>query len=201
MTEGNKKIESVDSVVVSSSVLADLFGLTDRRIRTLAEEGILKKISRGRYDLFSSIRNYIIYLKTQSDLKEDKTEKSIDYDMEHALLERAKREKVELELTAMKGTMHLSEDVERVMNDMLANFRAKLLSLPTKIAPLLAGKEDISEIQQLLQNDFYEILHEFSFYNPEDFYSEKYINIDEVTNEANIYQVKEINAINGNMQH
>ncbi|MDU4597476.1 MAG: hypothetical protein E6Y49_05880 [Clostridium sporogenes] len=186
----NKKIENVDSVTVSSSVLADIFGLTDRRVRQLAEEGIIVKIKRGRYDLSSSVRNYIIHLKTNSDLKEDKTDKEIDYDMEHALLERVKREKVELELAAMRGQMHHSEDVERVMNDMLSNFRSKLLALPTKASPMLIARDDIGSIQEILHNQILEVLQELSKYNPEDFYNDKYIDIEDDELEGDVIAKK-----------
>lgn len=179
LAQNTKKVESVESVVVTSSVLADIFQLTDRRVRQLAEEGILSKVSRGRYSLVESVRNYVIHLKTNNDLKEDTKDKEIDYDMEHALLERAKREKVELELAAMRGQMHYSEDVERVMNDMLSNFRSKLLALPTRAAPMLIARNDIGDIQELLYKEVLEVLKELSNYDPEEFYNEKYIEIED----------------------
>lgn len=190
MGDSTKKIESVDSVVVTSTLLADLFGLTERRIRQLAEEGIIVKVKRGRYDLSTSIRNYIIHLKTNNDLKEDKSDKEIDYDMEHALLERAKREKVELELAAMRGQVHHSEDVERIMNDMLSNFRSKLLALPTKASPMLIARDDIGSIQEILHNQILEVLQELSEYNPEDFYNDKYVDIEDDELEGDIIEEK-----------
>ena len=126
MSDESKKIESVDNVTVSSTVLANLFGLTTRRIRQLENEGVITKVARGKYNLQENIKNYITFIKASADLKENKTEDGkIDYDEEHALLERRKREKIELELAAMRGTMHRAEDVERVMTDMLSNFKAK----------------------------------------------------------------------------
>lgn len=173
----NKKIDTVDAVTVSSSVLADLFGLTERRVRQLAEEGIIAKVKRGRYDLSTSVRSYIIHLKTNNDLKEDKIKKEIDIDIENALLTKAKREKAELELAAMRGDMHFSSDVERVMNDMLSNFRAKLLSMPTKIAPFLMNMNQIGGIQDVIRSNILEVLNELSNYDPESFYNSKHIEI------------------------
>lgn len=173
----NKKIDTVDAVTVSSSVLADLFGLTERRVRQLAEEGIIAKVKRGRYDLSTSVRSYIIHLKTNNDLKEDKIKKEIDIDTENALLIKAKREKAELELAAMRGDMHFSSDVERVMNDMLSNFRAKLLSMPTKIAPFLMNMNQIGGIQDVIRSNILEVLNELSNYDPESFYNSKHIEI------------------------
>ncbi|WP_297429292.1 hypothetical protein [Clostridium sp.] len=180
MDDINKKIEDVNNVVVSSTVLADLFGLTTRRIRMLADEGIIKKTSRGRYNLQENIKSYIVYLKTNQDLKEKIVDDDeLDPDKERALLTRRQREKLDLEIAAMRGQMHFSNDVERVMNDMLANFRAKIIALPTKIAPILIARNDISEIQEMLQREFFEVLHELSCYDPTLFYSEKYIELDD----------------------
>lgn len=179
MEDKNKKIEDVESVVVSSTVLADLFGLTTRRIRMLADEGVIQKTSRGRYNLQENIKSYIVYLKASQDLKEKTIDDELDPDKERALLTRRQREKLDLEIAAMRGKMHLSGDVERVMNDMLANFRAKLIAMPTKVAPILIAKNDVSEVQELLQREIFETLQELSCYDPSAFYSEKYIELEE----------------------
>lgn len=190
MGDEAKKIDNVEQVTVSSTVLANLFGLTTRRIRQLENEGVIKKIARGKYSLQDNIKSYITYIKTSADLKENKSDEGkIDYDEEHALLERRKREKIELELAAMRGTMHYSEDVERVMNDMLSNFKAKILALPSRAAPRIITLSTIADIQEILQNEVLDALNEMSQYNPNDFYSKDYIevlddDINEVENES-----------------
>lgn len=180
MSDDVKKIESVEHVTVSSTVLANLFGLTPRRIRQLENEGVIKKVARGKYSLQENIKSYITFIKTTVNLKENtitSEEIKINYDEEHALLEKRKREKIELELAAMRGTMHFSEDVERVMNDMLSNFRAKVLALPSRVAPRLIGIDTIADIQEILQIESLEVLQELSEYNPNEFYSEEYVDV------------------------
>ncbi len=178
MSEEINKFDSVEHVTVSSSVLANLFGLSTRRIRQLEEESIIKKVARGKYSLQENIKSYITFIKTTANLKENKSEETkVDYDEEHALLEKAKREKTELELAAMRGTIHFSEDVERVMNNMLSNFRSKVLALPSRAAPSLITLTSIADIQEILQMEVLDVLHELSNYNPSEFYSEKYIDI------------------------
>lgn len=187
LSDDVKKIDNVEQVTVSSTVLSNLFGLTTRRIRQLENEGVIQKIARGKYSLQDNIKSYITYIKASADLKENKTEEGkIDYDEEHALLERRKREKMELELAAMRGTMHYSEDVERVMNDMLSNFKAKILALPSRAAPRLITLSKIADIQEVLQNEVLDALNEMSQYNPNDFYSDEYVDVldDEVENES-----------------
>ena len=44
------KVTNIDSITVSAAVLGDLFGVTDRRIRQMAEEGIVARAAKGRYN-------------------------------------------------------------------------------------------------------------------------------------------------------
>lgn len=175
----SQKVDSVDNVTVSGGVLADLFSLTDRRIRQLADEGIIVRVKKGRYDLVSSVKNYIIHIKTNNDLKDNKSDVEIDLERERALHEKVKRAKSEIELAAMRGEMHHSSDVERVMNDMLGNFRAKILAMPSKLAPLLVARNELAIIQQLIKKECNETLEELAAYDASLFYNDKYIDLDE----------------------
>ncbi|MTI49692.1 MAG: hypothetical protein FH761_17820 [Firmicutes bacterium] len=177
MSKAKPKVEDMSSVVVPSKVLSDTFGLSDRRIRQLANEGVLTKAGRGRYNFAESVKGYIVYLKTISDLENTNTS-DLNLDEERAKHEQLKRQKTELQLKVMKGELHHSEDVQSVMNDMLSNFRAKVIALPAKVAPMLLSRSNASEIQDILQNECYEALKELSNYDPKDFYNEKYIDYD-----------------------
>lgn len=176
----DKKVRKADYIVVSSSVLAKAFGLTDRRIRMLAEEGVIKRVGHGRYNFVESVQNYIVYLRTNTELKESKTDLKVDYDNEHALLEKAKREKAELELKVMRGELHLAEDVEQVMNDMLANFRGKILSMPSKLSPMLVARDNVNNIQDIIERNCFEVLDELKDYDTKALYNDKYIDFEEV---------------------
>ena len=44
---------------VSTTELAAVLGLTGRRIRQLAEDGVLDKIKDGRFNLCESVQKYI----------------------------------------------------------------------------------------------------------------------------------------------
>lgn len=176
MNEEIKKIDSVEHVTVSSSVLANLFGLSTRRIRQLEEEGVINKVARGKYSLQENIKSYITFIKTTVDLKENKGEElKIDYDEEHALLEKAKREKAELEVALMQGKLHDAVDVEREMTKMLSAFRAKILAIPSKMAPQLIAQTEISIIENILETEVYNALTELSKYDPEVFQNDKYV--------------------------
>ena len=45
--------------------LAELWGVTDRTVRTLAEEGIAVRVGHGKYDADKSTSQYINHLKNE----------------------------------------------------------------------------------------------------------------------------------------
>jgi len=153
----------VSTIVVNTDTIAKIFGLTSRRVRQLVEEGIIERVGHGRFQLIETTNKYITYLRLASE-NEDSLEETLGY--EKFLHERAKREKAELQLAHIKNQMHRSEDIEQVMNSMLSNFRARLLALPSKVAPSLVARENINMIEHLIQDEIYEALTELSEYSP-----------------------------------
>ena len=104
----------------------------------------------------------------------DKPDGEIDIDEEKALHERIKRHISELKLQVMKGDLHKAEDVERVMMDMLASFKTRLMNIPSKVAPALENR-DAAYIKDRLTKEVLEVLNELKDYNPKDFYSDEYV--------------------------
>lgn len=154
-----------NSYFVSTSELSELLGVTTRWIQKLTEEGALVRVARGKYDLAASIKSYIEYT-----IEKEKPENELDKHTEEALWTRARREKTELELKIMRGELHRGVDVERVVGDQLAAFKARLLSLPSKYAPQLVGKTEILTIKEKLKEGIFEALDELSEYDPQVFY-------------------------------
>lgn len=167
-------------IVVASKVLESLFGLKDRTIRDLADKGIVKRDSHGKYLLWNSAKGYITALKAinagKNGIKTEDDEQDLDYDREHAAHERVKRQISEIRLQLIKGQVHKAEDVERVMTDMFEKFKSKMNAIPSKMAKKLEGKSRI-EIQTMLREEIDGALIELSSYNPQDFYSDEHIEV------------------------
>ncbi|MCR4733117.1 MAG: hypothetical protein K5819_07860 [Lachnospiraceae bacterium] len=176
----SKKEEELQSVIVSSKVLENLFGVKDRMIRHLADEGIVKRNSHGRYLLFESAKNYILNLKIAAAGKGkivDEEKGDLDLEQERAYHEHVKRQITEIKLQLIKGQVHKSEDVEAVMTDMFTKFRSKMEALPSKLARKLEGKSRV-DIQKILKAEVNNALTELAAYNPSDFYSDEHISVD-----------------------
>ena len=166
------KVTDIDSLTVSAAVLGNIFGVTDRRIRQMAEEGIIVRAAKGRYNLVDSLKNYILSLKLAVDSNDgDNPDGELNFE---ALHERVKRHISEMKLQTMKGELHKADDVRHVMTDMLSSFKTRMMNIPAKVAPVLEDR-DAGYIKERLTSEVTEALNELKDYNPADFYSDEYV--------------------------
>lgn len=158
--------------VFGTNEISEIFGVSERRIQQLVKAGAISRIDRGKFHLPTVIEEYSNWKVDNAShpvFTDDGEE--VDYDYENALLMRAKRHKAELELKIMRGELHRSVDIERVMNDMLISFKTKCLAIPSKTAPKLLNQTDLAVITDTIKNEVYEALNELSEYDPEMFYA------------------------------
>lgn len=169
------KVTNIDGITVSAAVLGELFSVTDRRIRQMAEEGIVVRAAKGRYKLAESIKNYLLTMKLAAEgVEAEFADGEINLEEEKGLHERVKRHISELKLQIMKGELHKAEDVETVMMDMLASFKTRVMNIPSKVAPILENR-DAAYIKDKLTSAVIEALNELKDYDPKAFYSEEYV--------------------------
>lgn len=169
------KVTDIDSLTVSAAVLGNIFGVTDRRIRQMAEEGIIVRAAKGRYNLVDSLKNYILSLKLAVDSNDsDNPDGELNFEEEKALHERVKRHISEMKLQTMKGELHKADDVRHVMTDMLSSFKTRMMNIPAKVAPVLEDR-DAGYIKERLTSEVTEALNELKDYNPVDFYNDEYV--------------------------
>ncbi len=178
MENNSKKIDDISAITVSSKVLSEIIGVTERRVRQLGEEGIFVRAAKGRYKLAESIKNYILALKISSDSNNIPiNDDELNLEQEKAKKERVNRLIAELKLAKMKGEVHSSKDVENVMTDMLSSFKSRVMNLPSKVSPILTQR-DTGYIKDYLTNEVLNILTELSDYNPDYFHGDDYIDLD-----------------------
>ena len=159
-------MEIKENQVIRVTQLAVLLGITDRHVRNLANEGIIKKTEKGKYLFLESVHGYMNYLElkngTDIDLKDEK------------IKEETKKIKKDIELKSLriselKSQLHSAENVKKVMNNMLANIRGKLLALSNKLAPSVIACDNLGEIQDIIHTNILVALDELSNYDAETF--------------------------------
>jgi phage terminase Nu1 subunit (DNA packaging protein) len=153
------------SPTVPVGTLAKLFNLTDMRVQQLAKLGVVIKGERGRYDLWGSVRGYVRYLQDRAAGRSggDAAEGG-NYEAHRARLYAARADKAEEEAKLIKGKSHDAETVAEVMNQFMANIRARLLALPTQTAPLVANSDDPNTCKAILTDAMHEALSELANY-------------------------------------
>ncbi|MEQ6355932.1 hypothetical protein ABNX05_14980 [Lysinibacillus sp. M3] len=156
-----------ETVIVSTEAIAKMFNVTSRRVRQFVEEGVIERVGYGRFNLVDTVSKYITFLKLSASMNQDDITESLDY--EKWLHEKAKREKAEIELSHLKKEMHSSGEIEEVMNNMIMNFRQRILSIPTKCALQLINQDDPKYVESIIEASIHEALIELSNYDPSQF--------------------------------
>lgn len=142
----------------TSAAIARVLDMTERNVRHLRDNGVLTEVRPGLYDPTTSIHQYISFLRN----KNPEAESIVDYNIERAKLVRTKREIQDLELQIKRNGVHKSEEIERVMTDMLLRFKARLMAIPAKYSPILSQKNDKVEVFNILKSAIDEALEELS---------------------------------------
>ena len=152
---------------VTAKQLAYLLnGITERRVQQLAAEGIIKKEARGRYNLVESVRGYCAFM--QDVASGSQGEKETDYGDARTQKMRADADKSIMEAAKLAGNLIPAEIVSYSWNHMVGAFRAKLLNLPKKTAPVVQHESSFRKCQSALQAAIHECLAELSDYRPPD---------------------------------
>lgn len=174
-----KEVEDIGDLTVSPKVIKEICGIGDRMVRQYAEEGVFKKSAHGKYMLFQSVKNYITTLKVAKvgeNIKNGLGEEVKDLKTEQAIHEHYKGLMAEIRLQLIQGKVHRSEDVERVITDMLSKFKSKMQAIPSKLAPKLGERKRV-DIQAILDAEIAGALLELSDYSPADYYSDEHIEV------------------------
>lgn len=78
----------------------------------------------------------------------------------------AEAEIAELELAKVRGELVVADDVVRAWDDVLSAMKGKLLSIPTKAAPVVSAESGAGACQKILEDLVNEALEELSNYEP-----------------------------------
>ena len=156
-----------DVVEVTEKELSEYLGLSDRRVRQLATQGVVIKSRRGRYDLKASVQGYINQLKQGGGEGLEKIK--VAKEAEQLKHEQAKRRLTELKVQKAERKLHAQEDVEYLWNSAAVSVKSRLTAIPTKIAPSLVGIEDRKEIQAILKREVDDALNELANYDIDQF--------------------------------
>lgn len=78
----------------------------------------------------------------------------------------AEAEIAELELARVHGTLVVAADVVHAWEEVLGALKGKLMSIPTKAAPVVSAEPEAAQCQHILEDLMNEALEELSNYEP-----------------------------------
>lgn len=159
-------------------LIAKLFDISVRRVQQLTQDGVLQttavKNEAGRtvkrYELGSTVQRYVKYLSDKAYGRNEKTENLEESKLEKEIkIKDARAQRLEIELSELKGEMHRSEDVEAVTNELVYTVRSALLALPGRLAVDTCNAETPSEASDIIRDEVHVILSQLAEheYDPE----------------------------------
>jgi len=143
--------------------MAYLLDITTRRLLQLAEEGVVKPLRRGSWDLVETTHGYIRYLRGGQKGPAD----GLDARRERARLLKAQADRAELETAILRADAIPSEVVKDVWSQIIGAARARLLALPNRLAVHAATLTDYATTERLARELVNEALHELSEFEPD----------------------------------
>jgi len=142
--------------IVGTQEFADVIGKTPKWVNTLTRDGVLVQESRGKYHLANNVQRYIKYVQHLSDNTD------VDYNEEKALHERAKRKIAEMDLAEKELTLMQVNEAIKIIEKMVSLFKARCLTIPSKVSPLLQYETELPVITGILRTEITEALKELS---------------------------------------
>lgn len=147
-------------------VISDLLRIAPRQVQQLAQDGIIPRDSRGRYQLKAAVNGYVSYLQKRSASGRPPSipdgSSLLDYRTEKARLTKLQADKAQLELDERKGELVEVEEVIDEWTRTITNCRNRLLSIPSKAAPIVASLDKPGEVMRVIDDLVREALEELA---------------------------------------
>lgn len=160
--------------IVNKAELAEILGKSERTLTTWQKNGlpIASDGERGSSN-FYDVEEVIEWMINREIRRlvgdSEDPEGAYDYEKERARLTHHQANKVALEEEILRGDLIPAETVAFVQGQMLAAFRAKLLGMPTKLAPRVQFLEGLPELESEIRESVYDALSELSEFDPSAF--------------------------------
>lgn len=122
----------IDDRPVSISELAGVLGVNKRKLQNFVDRGVLVAVTRGKYPLGKSIRDYCEALReTAANRDHFRVGSGLAAERERETRERA--DALALKNAAARGEMLRAMDVEAQWADILRMVRSGMLALPSRV--------------------------------------------------------------------
>ena len=160
----SEEMKVTEDTTVTTTQLAMVLGITARRVQQLTQDGTFQTERRGHFLLADNVQRYITSISgrklSPEEQKLEKARKAAEVKMKIAKADIAK-----LEADELKGSMHRSEDVAAITEDLVSTIRAMLSALPGRLAVQTAAADTAEECSVIIRDGVYAVMEELAKYN------------------------------------
>lgn len=146
--------QEAKSLKFNAVALAELLGLSSRRIYQLVEEEVLTK-KDASFDVIESVQNYNQYIQS---LQPEYSDYEEALKIEQIRLTKARADKAEVESQLATNSVVLIEDVEKEFADVVVEVRTWLLNIPGRATLRVMGESSEKRIKAILLDEIKEAL-------------------------------------------
>lgn len=148
-----------DTVICNADAMSHVLQVKAPMMTNYRQRGLIVQPEHGKYDLVATVRKVLEATKNGSN-----SDEGHDFQVEKARLTKAQADKAEMEVSELSGDLVQVLDVVDEWQDQLMDMKGKLLSIPSKLATLVADMDNPSEVQELIDDYIREALLELSNY-------------------------------------
>lgn len=141
---------SVPSVEVNQKQLAEIFQCTDRNVRKLEDQEVIRSRAKGRYDLSACVSAYVVHLRMSAKGGGGTSPHARESAKWDARYKRSKALAMEHALTPVKS-------VRALLRGLVQMFLGRIDALPDRLCRQLAAEEDYLAIRELLADEIISI--------------------------------------------
>ncbi|EDI0969752.1 hypothetical protein CC915_23235 [Salmonella enterica subsp. enterica serovar Newport] len=143
-------MSKLTDMMVTDADLAELTGLSSRRIRQLVESGRLTRAGRNRYQLAE------VFMALVEEMSGG--DKASELTAERVRKLRAEATLAELELARQRGEVAPIDEFQSVWANRFTIIRANMLQLPQRVVTMLIGETDERRFKQVMTEEIKQIL-------------------------------------------
>lgn len=128
--------------------LAEILGLSQRRLQQLAKQNIVIKAKRGLYFLSRSVQGYIQYLRDDMLTKDEEGNQLVDHKLR---LTAAKADTEEMKAARMRNELVSTRDVQVAWSEIGNTTRMRIRAVPNEVILRVRAAQSDAEAKEVMQ--------------------------------------------------
>ena len=137
-------------------------GITQQAVASLVARGVIEQTGRGKLDLDAARLAYCAHLRSVAGNRSGDPEADLDLTAERARKAKEEADKLEMQNALMRRELLAREDVNAAVVGAFARVRARLIGVPSKVAPVVVSMESPAEAEAAIRGAVYEALKELA---------------------------------------